>query len=111
MRLPRVRFTVRRMMIAVAIAGGPLALVVAFDHEWRPDLHHLRVGRQVVITGPDVLDQSGGAVRAGTHAVVVTDERDMTGSHSGQREVVVTTSEGRTVKVRRRGLRPASEDP
>jgi hypothetical protein len=111
MKLPRVRITVRRMMVAVAIAGGLLALAVAFEHEWRPDLHHLIVSRQVVITGPDLVDQSGAAVRAGSPAVVVTDEWDATGSISGSRAVVVTTFDGKSVQVRRDDLRPIREDP
>jgi hypothetical protein len=100
-----------KMMAAVAVLGGLLALAVTFQHEWRSDLHHLRLGRQVVVSAPEVLDRSATAVRAGTRAVVVTDQRERTGSNSGDREVVVTNSEGRVVKVRRDALRSISEDP
>jgi hypothetical protein len=103
------RITVRRMMIIVAVVAGLLALAVAFDFEWRPDLYGLRIGRRVVIMGPRVLDLSGRALPAGTPAEVVADDRGAEVPDAGSREVVVELSNGDKIKVRRDDLRPVKE--
>ncbi|WP_435009317.1 hypothetical protein P12x_000569 [Tundrisphaera lichenicola] len=108
MRLPHVRFTVWKLMVAVAAVATLLALALAIGYEGRPDIHRLVAGREVVISAPHLTEPSGAGVAMGTRVIVAADDQDDESYRSERREVIVTLPSGNHLSVRREDLRPVS---
>jgi len=119
MRVPRLRITVRTMMVAVAVIGSLLALS-RLDFSWF-DRHaakrsQLNPGQEVVTALDETLFVAAWAyegryvsVRPGTRAVVIHDDWDDKRDSPGARPVDVRLLEGNSqgvvVMIYRRELR------